>query len=252
MHYLILEDAENKALFPILVPNSLNPEDIQVKGKRVLSGGQLSVSPDARISTSPSEKYRFDAGDTHWLGKLLQGESEFKRRDPILLFKLPTDNHVKAAYSIPELLETPGFPDQVTWVSRAGSAFDRFFVSNPDGSISPKSKETDVVQYVEDSDQKEQRNGLLGSTKLDLSVRFKKSHDIYGDRHDTSVADDDFRWRFDAEDQVLYWWLEESIPEDVREETVSYLAEKGFHVIRQVNMSTRGLPEPRPKGKSKT
>jgi hypothetical protein len=234
MRYLIFQDQETKTFHPVFFSGHLDPPKVKVEGMTLSSGGELNIAPESRFGVQPSEFYRSDEDDHQFVGAAIGGLdiSEFKRKKPVLLFKLSNEATMRKAHSIAELVEIPGFPENVSWVSNAKGtpAFDRFFEVTEDG-ISVKKPKADEVEEASEEyfDLVMQRDpsGLVGVATLDgkISSSRRENIDEIGDSPEDSLI-----WRYSSLTGAVYWFSDPG--GEIIKSVSDHLASKGYKVSK--------------------
>jgi hypothetical protein len=210
MRYVIFEDPLTKTFHAVLVSNYVDPLKISIDGMRLTSGGDVSLAPDAKFTVQPSEFCSYDESDPQFVGAAIGGldESEFRKKKPVLLFKLANDSTLRKAYSMAELLETPGFPDMVSWVSQAIGTpeFDRFFEVTEDGvsvrkqAVPGNSIEDNTDEYLEMA--RIDPSGISGTVIGDI-VSSSKRGDITEIEHSPESS---YVWLYSPRTEAVYWF----------------------------------------------
>jgi hypothetical protein len=248
MRYLIFEDTSSKTFHPVIMSNHIDPAKVTVDGMRLSSGGDVNISPDARFSVQPSEFYRYDESDHQFVGATIGGldESEFKKKRPVLLFKFTNESTVRRAYSLAELLELPGFPDNVSWVSNAAGApeFDRFFEITEDGVSVKKQVVHDLNGNSEYLDTiKKDPTGVSGFL-VSGAVTSRKNDNIVetGDSPDDSQT-----WRYSPVTGSVYWYNDAG--DEANALVTAHLRERGYRVSKHVTINFQDLESEKPEEK---
>jgi hypothetical protein len=243
MRYFIFQDLTTKTFHPVFFSSHLDPSKIKIEGMQLNSGGDLNISPDARFSVQPSEFYRSDADDHQFVGAAIGGldEPEFKRKKPVLLFKLSNESLMRKAYSIAELFEVPGFPENVSWVSNASGtpAFDRFFEVTENGISIKKSKQQEGVEDASNEYfgliLKTDPSGVVGNLGFDGKIYSYKKENI-GETGDPQ--EDTLIWMYSSLTGGVYWL---SDPGEAAFNLVSeYLSKKGYKVSKNATIQFSG------------
>jgi hypothetical protein len=224
--------------------NHIDPSRISISGMVLSSGGDVSIAPDARFSVQASDFYRHDESDHQFVGAAIGGldESEFKKKKPILLFKISNESVARKAYSIAELLAIPGFPDNVSWVSNAAGTpeFDRFFEVTEDG-VSVKKRvvvedqvEANTCEYNESI--KKDPSGIVGVVKNGVVSADRVANVSEG----FDAPEDSQSWRF-LGNGVVYWFADAG--EESNSLVSKHLSNHGWVVERHAIITFTETPD---------
>lgn len=214
MNYLIFEDPITKTYYPVILCGHLDPYKVSIDGMKVSSGGSINLSPDARFSLNQSDLFRSDEQDDRFVGYALSGMSgsEFKKKVPVLLFKMIGDETARKAYTIQELIDLEGFPENVVWVSKmeGSPAFDKFFEVTPTGSV--KAREVMNIPDIESYSASLSSGvvpGVVGSLGSGMDLQANKVNDIHLEMDFGSIKSPDrLYFKFDHSSGMVYWWLD--------------------------------------------
>ena len=235
MRYLIFEDPVTNTRYPVLLCSHLDPSKVVVDGLRVASGGDVNIAPESRFTVQASESFRYSEEDQHLVGSALKGASqtEFRRRDPVMLFTMPGDSVPRKAYSVQELLDTPGFPEDVTWVSGNSPAFDKFFMNTPSG-VRAKEKMLidDMASYA--ASLKANPPGVSGTIAKDMAIWMTQTANIHLSTFDALGPPDLLKFKYDGVTGTVYWWIDNTETTNVMLE--HKLSAMGYRVSKHVRV----------------
>ena len=253
MQYLVFEDPITKTYYPVILCNHLDPNRVSINGMRVSSGGLINISPDTAFTMGSSDSHREDETDRTYVGLALQGlsASEFRKKNPVLLFKMAGDDTIRKAFSIQELIDMRGFPEDVVWVSKAeGSpAFDMFFEVTPGGAVKPKEKMSlsDIGLYSECL--KRKASGVVGYVTAGYAIVLDKVDNInkldFGLLRGPEL--DRFNFKYDSSTGITYWWSDTN--DTITAMLDHKLSSMGYKVTRNVIVTKEGNQEATISGK---